>query len=41
MLRPEAARFDASWAARAERLLWSLDNNIGVFSDIEVALNKF
>ncbi len=41
LLHPKAARFDASWAARAERLLWSLDNNIGVFSDIEVALNKF
>lgn len=36
-----AASFAASWAARGERLLWSLDNNIGVFSGIEVALTKF
>lgn len=31
----------AAWAARGERLLWSLDNNIGVYSGIEVALTKF
>ncbi len=36
-----AASFDASWAARGERLLWSLDHNIGVFSGIEVALRRF
>ena len=27
--------------ARGERLLWSLDHNIGVFSGIEVALRRF
>jgi len=37
----DAASFDASWAARGERLLWSLDHNIGVFSGIEVALRRF
>ena len=41
LLRPGPARFDASWAARAEQLLWSLDNNIGVFSAIQVPLSKF
>ena len=41
LLGPGAVSFDASWAARAERLLWSLENNIGVFSHIEVALSKF
>ncbi len=29
------------WAARGERLLWSLDNNIGVYSGIELALRRF
>ena len=41
LLGPGVVSFDASWAARAERLLWSLENNIGVFSQIEVALSKF
>ena len=41
LLPPGAASFDASWAARAERLLWSLENNIGVFSTIQVPLSKF
>lgn len=30
-----------TWAARGERLLWSLENNVGVYSGIEVALKKF
>ena len=28
------------WAARAERLVWSLDHNVGVFSGVEIALRK-
>ncbi len=28
------------WAARGERLLWSLENNLGVFSGIEIALRR-
>lgn len=30
-----------AWAARGERLLWSLQNNVGVYSALEVALRKF
>jgi len=29
------------WRARAERLIWSLQNNVGVYSDIQVALKRF
>jgi hypothetical protein len=29
------------WRVRAERLIWSLQNNVGVYSDIQVALKKF
>ncbi len=29
------------WAARGERLLWSLENNVGVYSGIEVALRRY
>jgi hypothetical protein len=28
------------WRVRAERLIWSLQNNVGVYSDIQVALRK-
>ena len=28
------------WRVRAERLIWSLQNNVGVYSDIQVALKK-
>ena len=29
------------WRVRAERLIWSLQNNVGVYSDIQVALKRF
>ncbi len=38
LLRQESG---TAWAARGERLLWSLENNVGVFSGIEAALRRY